>query len=255
MEPHKMSIDEIEKLINAGKCIHMDPDGTVRELTAAEIAECEADQQGAEQKVADQKRKPILCLDFDGVIHSYGSGWKGADHIPDPPVDGAMRFIWDASDHFRIAIYSSRSGQSGGIRAMKMWLTDHFRTYWAADRTHCDDVLAEIEWPTEKPAAMVTIDDRALTFTGTWPSIETLKEFQPWNKRPFGATGEFPQGKLNDTDEGALRLGVAYDKLDGIVRVDFGKPVAWLGLPPPEAIQFAKLLLKNAGVRKVTLDI
>ena len=39
-----------------------------------------------------------------------------------------------------------------------------------------------IKWPTEKPAAMVTIDDRAITFTGQWPDIQTLKEFQPWNK-------------------------------------------------------------------------
>jgi hypothetical protein len=33
-------------------------------------------------------RKPILCLDFDGVLHSYTSGWKGAAVIPDPPVPG-----------------------------------------------------------------------------------------------------------------------------------------------------------------------
>lgn len=127
--------------------------------------------------------KPILCLDFDGVIHSYTSGWKGADVVPDPPVPGAMRFIWDATEHFSVAIYSSRSGQNGGISAMKAWLTKHFREHWAADRTQCDDKLAEIGWPMDKPAAMVTIDDRALTFDGTWPEMQTLKDFRPWNKR------------------------------------------------------------------------
>ena len=39
----------------------------------------------------------------------------------------------------------------------------------------------------EKPPAMVTIDDRALTFDGTWPAIEMLKAFQPWNKRTRAA--------------------------------------------------------------------
>lgn len=43
--------------------------------------------------------------------------------------------------------------------------------------------LEEIEWPTEKPAAFVTIDDRALTFDGTWPDIEKLLSFSPWNRR------------------------------------------------------------------------
>lgn len=54
--------------------------------------------------------KPTLCLDFDGVLHSYSSGWKGADIIPDPPVAGAADFIIEAQQHFIVAVYSSRSG-------------------------------------------------------------------------------------------------------------------------------------------------
>lgn len=69
--------------------------------------------------------KPILCLDFDGVLHSYTSGWQGADVIPDPPVPGAIEFLAEASKHFRIAIFSSRSHQEGGISAMQLWLAIH----------------------------------------------------------------------------------------------------------------------------------
>jgi hypothetical protein len=127
--------------------------------------------------------KPILCLDFDGVIHSYTSGWKGADVIPDPPVEGAMRFLWDATEHFTVAIFSSRTNQSGGMRAMQRYVTHCFTEHWAADRTQCDDKLAEIQWPTTKPPAFLTIDDRAITFTGVWPDIDALKNFKPWNKK------------------------------------------------------------------------
>ena len=40
-----------------------------------------------------------------------------------------------------------------------------------------------IRFPLEKPPAMVTIDDRAITFTGEWPDLDDLKAFKPWNKR------------------------------------------------------------------------
>jgi hypothetical protein len=128
--------------------------------------------------------KPLLCLDFDGVIHSYSSGWKGADVIPDPPVPGALRFIVKAMEFFRVAIFSSRSAQPGGQAAMQQWLG-----YWSVDPAHGmpgdfdHAIWSEIEWPMQKPSAFVTLDDRALTFTGEWPDMETLITFKPWNKR------------------------------------------------------------------------
>ena len=62
----------------------------------------------------------------------------------------------------------------------------------------------------------------------------------------FGATGEFPKGRLNKDDEGELTFGVARDGDN--VRIDFGTPVAWLVCPPKTAVDFAKALLGAAGV-------
>jgi hypothetical protein len=135
--------------------------------------------------------KPILCLDFDGVIHSYTSGWVEHDFIPDPPVPGALEFIANAIKNFDVKIYSSRSASKydSGIRAMIIWLQ-----YWAERELPNDapDYMRNAvinalchnmeAWPREKPPAFLTIDDRALTFDGTWPSIEALKAFKPWNK-------------------------------------------------------------------------
>lgn len=133
-------------------------------------------------------RKPILCLDFDGVIHSYASGWEGADVVPDAPVPGALRFIVEAVSEFRVAIFSSRSNQPGGIDAMKQWLLGHLGLYLAqtegvAEASAAVTIVNDlIDWPTEKPPALVTIDDRAICFDGTWPSMKSLRDFKPWNK-------------------------------------------------------------------------
>lgn len=123
-----------------------------------------------------------LCLDFDGVIHSYTSGWSGADVVTDPPVDGALDFIRAAVNRFKVAIYSSRSGQMGGVEAMEGWLLE-----WGLEM----EVLEHIDFPADKPAAWLTIDDRGWQFHGLWPEgdketadlLDTIDNFKPWNKR------------------------------------------------------------------------
>lgn len=128
-------------------------------------------------------KKPILCLDFDGVLHRYDSGWKGADVIPDPMTDGAAEFLAQAVEAFRVAIFSSRSNQPMGIEAMQVWLRSQL--YKRMDQPEADRIFSLVEWPREKPPAMVTLDDRAVQFTGYWPGIETLKMFRTWQQEPI----------------------------------------------------------------------
>ncbi len=126
--------------------------------------------------------KPILCLDFDGVLHSYTSGWKGADVISDGPVPGAIAFLRGAVKRFDVCIFSSRSHQSGGIEAMAEWID-----YCAGEERLSDreDLawVTEITFPKHKPPAMVALDDRAIQFTGEWPDLDDLRNFKPWNKQ------------------------------------------------------------------------
>ena len=130
----------------------------------------------------------ILCLDFDGVLHSYSSGWKGGRNIPDPPVPGAIEWLnaivpdGDAvggsfdprHDDFKVCIYSSRSRYWGGRKAMKAWLLKHgFEAH----------KIENLGFPLMKPPAFLQIDDRAITFTGTFPSVQEMLAFKPWHKK------------------------------------------------------------------------
>src|SRR5215469_6554743 len=91
--------------------------------------------------------KPILCLDFDGCIHSYKSGWKGIDQCPDPPVPGVFEWIENALHIFDIHIYSSRSIESRGRFAMQQYFADHGAKH----------LLDKLEFSDKKPMAFITI--------------------------------------------------------------------------------------------------
>jgi len=122
--------------------------------------------------------KPILCLDFDGVIHSYISPWVSETTIPDPPVPGVFEWMEQALDVFSIHIYSRRSLSAAGRDAM----LDRKIKYAGKKK-----FLAQLKFAHEKPPAFLTIDDRALRFTGNWeePWLDpaSLLTFKPWNRK------------------------------------------------------------------------
>lgn len=59
-----------------------------------------------------------------------------------------------------------------------------------------------------------------------------------------GALGDFPEGKVSATDEGAVQFAIGVK--DGKVILDFGTPVAWVGMNPQQAADLATSILKRA---------
>ena len=114
-----------------------------------------------------------ISIDFDGVIHSYSSLWRGPSIIPDPPVPGAIEFIKKASKRFKIVIHSTRATQESGVNAIKNWLEEN----------GIDHKLLGILVVSHKTKAVVYIDDRAWRFEGSFPSLEEIDNFKPWNKK------------------------------------------------------------------------
>ena len=115
-----------------------------------------------------------VVFDFDGVIHSYTSGWQGEDAIPDPPVPGireALKEIHDAG--YEVVVVSTRCATIKGHGAIEAWLYDN------GLREHIDKVCKE------KPPAVAYIDDRAICFDGHPETLlKKIQNFQPWYKMP-----------------------------------------------------------------------
>ncbi len=158
--------------------------------------------------MGEDEMKKILVLDFDGVLHSYKSGWKGPRVISDPPTPGAMLFLREAVKHFEVYILSSRSKFWFGRRAMKQWLYGYLHQNFGnlpagsmgdpPDWTEADEIFTAIKWPSRKPAAFLTIDDRAIQFTGEFPSMDRLYQFKPWT---HGEPSPPPPASVRSKDE------------------------------------------------------
>ncbi len=130
-------------------------------------------------------RKPTLVIDFD-VCHDYSSPWTDALTISDRVVPGFFEWAYQAQQIFRLAIYSCRSSAPGAIAAMERWIRVEHALWLESKAPGFDLGVLEVEFPATKPAAFLTIDDRALQFTGDWSDFDpqALRAFKPWHNKP-----------------------------------------------------------------------
>jgi hypothetical protein len=121
-------------------------------------------------------RKLTIAVDFDGVLHSYTTREYPFNPLKvlDPPVPGMLSwFISLVRDgRFNVCIFSTRNSNPDGPSAMMHWMVDN-GVPW--------EVLDRVTFPLEKPPAHVTIDDRALQFTGRPIPLDEIADFSPWN--------------------------------------------------------------------------
>lgn len=129
--------------------------------------------------------KPRIVLDFDGVLHSYASGWKGADVIPDPPTEGAQFFVSLLLESgYDVIIQSTRAATPQGANAIAEWLIEH--DFPIPYQDAIADPRRAYTITAEKLPALVYLDDRALRFEGPgkWPTMPAILEAaEPWTKR------------------------------------------------------------------------
>lgn len=115
-----------------------------------------------------------VVFDFDGVIHSYTSGWLGETTIPDPPVPGIREALKEIHGvGYEVVVVSTRCATAKGKGAIEAWL------YNNGLREYIDKVCKE------KPPAIAYIDDRAICFDGHPENLlKKIQSFEPWYKIP-----------------------------------------------------------------------
>jgi hypothetical protein len=104
--------------------------------------------------------KRTIAVDFDGTIHPYTDGWVGSIPADEPPIDGVREFLIDLDARgFRTVVFSCRADHIEGKAGIADWLLRYDLLPLVAEITHV------------KPAAVAYVDDRAVVYSGDWPTV------------------------------------------------------------------------------------
>ena len=110
--------------------------------------------------------KETIVFDFDGVIHSYISGWNETPQ--DPPVKHIKEEIdLIRKEGYEVVVVSTRCATKEGMDKVIEYL-------------HIYDIRV-VRVLATKPPALVYIDDRGVNFDGNAKSLlYKIKNFIPW---------------------------------------------------------------------------
>lgn len=133
--------------------------------------------------------KPVLAIDFDGVVNPYSKGWQGGELYETEVTRGFFEWAAEAERAgFVLVIYSSRSKEPAKREAMRKWLEQRMLE-WIAEQERMHSPLRkhrfQFTYSAEKPPAWLTIDDRCVLFDASlWknPALqpEAMSKFRSW---------------------------------------------------------------------------
>lgn len=141
-----------------------------------------------------QKKPKTICVDFDGVIHSYESGWRGEGVYNEPVPSAAVALQFLREREWYIIIYTCRDEP----HQIAAYLNHHCIPF--------DSINENNHSPgnnSPKPHADVYLDDRAIQFNGDWvKAVQEIDSFKPWYHREDKREA---QVKVEDTCSDACR--------------------------------------------------
>lgn len=121
------------------------------------------------------KKPKSICIDFDGVIHDYSSGWQGID-VFDKVLPGASEATHQLHDAgYMIIIHTTRNDTP----ALRDFLNKNDICFDYINENPCQPKGSEFG----KVKADVYLDDRGVCFTGDWnEALNQILNFKTWQQ-------------------------------------------------------------------------
>ncbi len=121
-------------------------------------------------------KKKRLAIDVDGVLNPYTipfSQMKGSGL--EPMLPGTVEQLCEYVKHFEVYIFSTRCDPARPEKILTV-------SAWLLSGGVPREVVDQLIFTNVKQPVWLTLDDRAVQFKGTWPTVEEIEAFKPWNR-------------------------------------------------------------------------